>query len=548
MQAGRDSKTKGGDAEEDAKSNRFLDASKVLSSSRAHEESISTAPMSSQAETKEERGRDADRKSNGPESLVESASPTPKLDSSHAHKEEERKGCEREEGDGDATEDATEQVSAESHQVGDQEKKEEGQDAAISNEFPRVTRRVEGAGSPTTIRQPFDEAVDAITEGFEESSALKGLRDQVDRLKTRTFRYEQKAFQDILRALEKVKEQMDKARDSGEQDGTTGTTRPRPRWTLFARHKKSLDDVCKEIEGKLAELMKEPYAPNPHGDLSTVYWKKAVQAASVVAQVFPIPGLDQLLSALTAHLDAMANEGDYVADAKRHLRVLGEALILLERSPPHEHQKRPRRLALESLRAVTERMDVDVEEWLEAPGNANDWTGPVSKIKEYLAGLLRTGVSRAIDFEAKMKIHSENLAKAIGVLQVEIGAENRGVLQDLLAQGQDLLSQGTDHSRALRVILEHVAPTSSCDTGLQEPGRDAEDFILISSKQQQRRIQPRAKRMPKRCENFPMSPTKLIGRDEVLADITARLERPGAMISITGTAGVGKSKVAEAAA
>jgi len=228
----------------------------------------------------------------------------------------------------------------------------------------------------------------------------------VEGFRSKACRYDYEILQKVVKILEKAETRQD---DNLEADGT------RPSWIRravrrlpFRRRDPNSDQstdsqlqALRKVKPLLKDLKDNPYVPSPHGGPATVAAKKLVQFGKVVVSSFSVvPGaaaLGQALEALDTHLTAMANEGDYVADAKASMAGIHGVLSPLETTTGAQSSTQ----ALQNVNNVVTAMEKDVEDWVKLP-KALKYTAPHPG-----------GVSRAVDFEMRMQIHNNNFKDAL---------------------------------------------------------------------------------------------------------------------------------------
>eukprot|EP00968_Pinguiococcus_pyrenoidosus_P021278 scaffold2736_cov164-Pinguiococcus_pyrenoidosus.AAC.1 len=255
-----------------------------------------------------------------------------------------------------------------------------------SMSFPPVSVRVQDGSRRGKVSRPFDKAFEELLRALEQQSPeatqeIGQLRRELERLRRTSFRWDPSTFQEAIDTLEEVLE-------AATQEQGPQLSRRRPKsWNFRWRRKQgSSKERLGHVKDKLRGLMRDAYAPSPHGEPSTVLGKKVVQGVTLASHFIPIPGVSgaigQLMSTLNTHLDAMANEGDYVADAKANLRTLQAIMLRFEglRQEEEEDAYLARQLALNRLYDVMLKMNADVEEWLSKPDK-----------KEYFKKVVRDG-------------------------------------------------------------------------------------------------------------------------------------------------------------
>eukprot|EP00968_Pinguiococcus_pyrenoidosus_P023585 scaffold3883_cov210-Pinguiococcus_pyrenoidosus.AAC.3 len=317
--------------------------------------------------------------------------------------------------------------------------------------FPDVSRHFTDDGNRTCERMPFDHAFYSLYNALRRMESLgEAAKDRlteiqriVQNFRLKTYRYDYDIFQKVITALERLEtEQMqsiegeegddDETHEKGVIPGFNAVINGMRRVRLRGEDPDPEDEAqailgsLQNVRAMLEDLINEPYKPSPHGDAATVVLKKFVQGGNVVVaslEKIPIPGihhvipalpaLSQALQALDTHLTAMANEGDYVADARANIRSLHSAL------QNYDDLDEPHSLVLQRVGDVVGRMKHDVDGWAALP-----WW------QKHTALEIRGGVTKAIDFEAKMNIHNNNLKDALLILNADTGGKVRTDLRD----------------------------------------------------------------------------------------------------------------------
>eukprot|EP00968_Pinguiococcus_pyrenoidosus_P021417 scaffold2776_cov239-Pinguiococcus_pyrenoidosus.AAC.2 len=356
--------------------------------------------------------------------------------------------------------------------------------------FPDVSRHFTDDGSRTCERMPFDQAFYSLYNALRRMESLgeaaKDRLTEIHRLletfQPETHSYDAAVFQGVIEVLERVEtargQPSEEKEQSSVEENADQDAGPSSRQTAYAapfprseaqeadpqQNPETVLEALRSVKAMLRDLRRNPYEPSPHGDCETVVAKKLVQAGKAVVSSFgDIPGfpaLGQALQALDTHLTAMANEGDYVADARANIRSLHSAL------QNYDDLGEPTSPALQRVWDVVDRMKLDVDGWAALP-----WW------QKHTALEISGGVTKAIDFEAKMNIHNNNIKDALLILNADTGGKVRTDLRDhhssMMKGLEDTQSTVKKASGETRMI---VRETSAETNGLvQEAIEVAED-------------------------------------------------------------------------